>query len=950
MARKPIVQRIALEGGDAIKDQLKALGDAGEKAFNQIKNAAVKADLDKFGASLSKVGSDLATVGRRLALLGTGLAAAAGGATVAVLSLAKAGGEAADQAGKAAQKTGLQIDAYGRLAFAAEQADVSNEQFVSGMSKLNKAIAEAASAGSKGLGKLGEAGKNASSTIIEEFGRTVETFDDISVSVTRFGKDTKKSTDVAKKATAGAAEVFAKLGVRVKDASGKLRSTQDILGDVAEAFSRMPDSALKSALAIELFGKSGAELLPFLNEGREGLKALGDEATRLGIVFTKEQATIGDDLGDALDEVSKAAAGTRLQLGLLFAPAVTVLAQGLTDIIVANKDAILQLGQTAARVFASVLGDLLHLLSGNAQNVKNPWIREWSVAIVQFGRDFLAVVQTVVIPLFTLIRDGATLVAEAINSIFGTNISGGQLLIGVALLQLLGVFRLLVSSAGLVVSALRLIGTVIATLFSGGVIAAATTFFSTIVTGATTFLGFVAGLVSWPALIVAALVAAGVAVFVFWDDLVAAAQNALARIAEFFAAGNLARLFDGLVEAGRQAGALLVEAFRLAIEGIGVVLLGAAALVGGFVQGIVEAISGLAAQLLPTWTAIGIDGGAIWGSISGLANEALTAIVGQVTALGTMLAPVWAGIAAAGSAVWTTVTGAASTAFAGITSIASTAITAVSETIGSLIDAVVDSFTGATSQVVQAASDIAAAIQRATEISGDVQGAAQLADALVAPFRQAQAAINQIMAAIRGLVQNGFMTLASSVNAIASQIETAINRILSALRKAAAEAQRLRAAAGSSSSSGGGAPGFAGGGSVRGAGGPKTDSILAWLSNGEFVIQAAAVKKLGVGFLSALNNGFLPSLKGLRGFSMGGLADGFNRSMAIPRFADGGFAKMKLAPASAMSGKTVHVKLQYGVTEDQVIDMIGEESAVDKLYRFAIGESLTSAGRSPRRT
>ncbi|WP_292085462.1 hypothetical protein, partial [Mesorhizobium sp.] len=72
MARKPIVQRIALEGGDVIKDQLKALGDAGEKAFNQIKNAAVKADLDKFGASLSKVGNDLATVGRRLALLGTG--------------------------------------------------------------------------------------------------------------------------------------------------------------------------------------------------------------------------------------------------------------------------------------------------------------------------------------------------------------------------------------------------------------------------------------------------------------------------------------------------------------------------------------------------------------------------------------------------------------------------------------------------------------------------------------------------------------------------------------------------------------------------------------------------------------------------------------------------------------------------------------------------------------
>ncbi|WP_192183293.1 hypothetical protein [Mesorhizobium amorphae] len=67
--KNTIAQRIGLEGGKAIEDQLKALGDAGEKAFNQIKNAAIKADLDKFSASLSKVGNDLAAVVRRVALL-----------------------------------------------------------------------------------------------------------------------------------------------------------------------------------------------------------------------------------------------------------------------------------------------------------------------------------------------------------------------------------------------------------------------------------------------------------------------------------------------------------------------------------------------------------------------------------------------------------------------------------------------------------------------------------------------------------------------------------------------------------------------------------------------------------------------------------------------------------------------------------------------------------------
>ncbi|RWC29849.1 MAG: hypothetical protein EOS70_23460 [Mesorhizobium sp.] len=943
MARKPIVQRISLEGGDAIKDQLKALGDAGEKAFAQIKNAAVKVEFEKLGTSLKTFGTNLATVARR-ATLALGLLSAAGaGAGAAMLKLAKDGAEAADQAGKAAEKTGLQVEAYGRLSFAAKQADVDQEQFIAGMSRLNKAIAEAAAEGSKAAGTLAKTG----STITEAFGRTIETFDDVGVSVTRFGSAVKKTNKYTKQTT----NVFKDLGVNVKDANGRLRSTEDILGDVADAFSRLPEGPRKVALALQLFGKAGAELLPFLNQGRKGLRDLGKEAERLGIVFTNEQAEIGDALGDTLDEVSAATDGIRKQLGLIFAPAVTALAEGLRDVIVENKDAILEFGRAINEKAIGLIRDLLFALIGEDSRVRNPWILIWRDAILAFGRDVQAVVNNVVLPLFKAVRDGAQAVAEALNSIFGTNITGGELLIGAALLQLLGVFRLIASTAKVVVAALRLIGVVLATIFSEGLIASATTFFGTIIRGATTFLGFVAGLIGWPALLVAALVAAGVAVFVFWDDIVAGAQNAIAKITEFFSAANLARIFDGLVEAGKVAGALLVDAFRLAIEGIGVVLAGAAAFVSGFVEGVIGAIGGLASQLLPTWEQIGAAGAAVWDRIYLRVTAASDFIVQAVNALAPLLAPAWAILAEAGSAVWSTISTAASTAFSGVVSIVSTAVTTASDVISSLIGSVVAGFTGATSEIVDAANQIGEAITRATQAAGDVSGAEQLAQALVEPFRQAEAAINQIMVGIRTLVQNGFQSLASTVASIASQVEAAINRILSALRAAAAEAQRLRAAAGSSSSSGGSAPGLAGGGHVTGAGGPKSDSILAWLSNGEFVIQAAAVKKLGVGFLSALNNGFMPSLKSLRGFNIGGLLDGFNRSLAIPRFAGGGAvaSSMARAAASTGSGKTVAVKLQYGPTLNDVIDLIGQADPVQKFYNFALGEAMSSAGRKPGR-
>lgn len=60
------------------------------------------------------------------------------------------------------------------------------------------------------------------------------------------------------------------------------------------------------------------------------------------------------------------------------------------------------------------------------------------------------------------------------------------------------------------------------------------------------------------------------------------------------------------------------------------------------------------------------------------------------------------------------------------------------------------------------------------------------------------------------------------------------------------------------------AGGYATGGYVSGKGGPTSDSIPAWLSNGEFVMNASAVRKLGIANLNAMNQGQTPR------FSTGG--------------------------------------------------------------------------------
>lgn len=77
----------------------------------------------------------------------------------------------------------------------------------------------------------------------------------------------------AAKGGAGSAAIFKALGVSVKDSQGNLRDGSEVLGDIADKFKGYRDGAEKTALANQLFGeKIGRTLVPYLNQGSEGLR------------------------------------------------------------------------------------------------------------------------------------------------------------------------------------------------------------------------------------------------------------------------------------------------------------------------------------------------------------------------------------------------------------------------------------------------------------------------------------------------------------------------------------------------------------------------------------------------------------------------------------------------------------------------------------------------------
>ena len=89
------------------------------------------------------------------------------------------------------------------------------------------------------------------------------------------------------------ARKFKALGVDVKDANGQVVPADKALKQIADRFADMPDGAQKAAAAVALFGKAGADLIPFLNTGKQGIKEFG---ASFGDDFAKNAEAFNDNI------------------------------------------------------------------------------------------------------------------------------------------------------------------------------------------------------------------------------------------------------------------------------------------------------------------------------------------------------------------------------------------------------------------------------------------------------------------------------------------------------------------------------------------------------------------------------------------------------------------------------------------------------------------------------
>ncbi len=124
-------------------------------------------------------------------------------------------------------------------------------------------------------------------------------FDQLAAGLKKFSVNISEAAGGSKEQT----ELFAKLGVSVKDANGQVRDTDKILADVATKFEGYADGANKSALAQKVFGKAGEDMIPLLNQGADGIARMTEEGQRMGVIFSGEAAAAAAEFNDNLKKI-----------------------------------------------------------------------------------------------------------------------------------------------------------------------------------------------------------------------------------------------------------------------------------------------------------------------------------------------------------------------------------------------------------------------------------------------------------------------------------------------------------------------------------------------------------------------------------------------------------------------------------------------------------------------
>lgn len=218
-----------------------------------------------------------------------GAAAALGVAAVKIREVSKA----ADEMIKAGRGIGLTVEELSRLKLGADRSGLSFQQLMTSLRTFNRSVADLAS---------GE--------------------------------------------TNSAADALRRLGIEARTADGEMKSTRQLLGEVADAFQDLPPGIERSNAVMEIFGSRNADMINLLAGGAEGLRAFDREADSLGKTISTDLAVASERFNDNMERIGDGLNGLWIRVANFLLPALADLTDAFLDL---NEVSMTSLNQELAR-------------------------------------------------------------------------------------------------------------------------------------------------------------------------------------------------------------------------------------------------------------------------------------------------------------------------------------------------------------------------------------------------------------------------------------------------------------------------------------------------------------------------------------------------------------------------------------------------------------------------
>jgi hypothetical protein len=237
----------------------------------------IGADPKKLFAALGTINKRMGQLGSSMMSIGSRLMAAGSAITAPIAGAAAAFSEVGDAVQKMAARTGLSTEAVSAFGFAAGQSGTD-------IGTLEKGI------------------------------RTMQ-----------------RTLDTASQGGKAAAKAFERLGVDVN--ALKQLSPEDQFLALSDALAQVQEPGERAALAMAVFGRAGTALLPMLEDGAGGIRALMQQAEQLGIVMDQETADSAARLNDSIGELMTALKAVTVTVGAAVAPAMAGLSSSIAILV-----------------------------------------------------------------------------------------------------------------------------------------------------------------------------------------------------------------------------------------------------------------------------------------------------------------------------------------------------------------------------------------------------------------------------------------------------------------------------------------------------------------------------------------------------------------------------------------------------------------------------------------